>query len=466
MWCGFNDTTIRNERGINDNPIILELDSESEDDFINFFLDVKQIYSNMFQFCDIYQKDKFDLLSSSILSLSIDNEKQYSMFTKLELVNSNKSFYEKLLFAYCSIEYCVRRCKNINRFESTIDLYTMKSYMTVYEWLLNGISKPQYMKINSFEIFRDCYNLTILNFSHTLITTLKGLEQCVNLLKLCCEDGLLITLEGIQNCEKLQELNVNNNQLTNLNHINSPNLKNLYCLQNRLITLHGLENCKKIQKLNVNDNYLENLKGLENCISLTYLYVNKNKLKSLEGIEHCIKLKSIYIDTEYSSIYDDHIVKNIISYFNSIFYTSQLINVANMINGEDYIISNTLLKFDLTYLKMNIENMNKYHSCLEPHVDMLMNYRQDDFLKTRYFDDHKKEIVEKYNLTKYYDDIYLIKQYTNKECSICTDTNFRRYVRCKHGHIFCFDCFKLCSNQQICCICTDTFDVKEMYYIK
>ena len=115
---------------------------------------------------------------------------------------------------------------------------------------------------------------------------------------------------------------------------------------------------------------------------------------------------------------------------------------------------------------MKYDMMDEYYDYLEKRVDLLMKYTQIEFLKTKYFRDNKKYIVEKYNLTQYFDDIYIIKEYTIEECLICNDTKFDKYVKCGNNHIICFDCFGLCKNKKTCCICTEQYDIKKMYHVK
>ena len=65
------------------------------------------------------------------------------------------------------------------------------------------------------------------------------------------------------------------------------------------------------------------------------------------------------------------------------------------------------------------------------------------FTNSNYFNNDKKRLVEKHNLTKFYDVIYLNKLNTTNECVIYENITFEKLIKCKNNHIICYDCYQL-----------------------
>ena len=253
------------------------------------------------------------------------------------------------------------------------------------------------------------------------LKTLKGLEKCVNLQILNCGSNQLTTLEGLEKCVNLQILN---------------------CGNNKLQTLKGLEQCINLQELYCDSNKLETLKGIEECINLRVLYCYNNQLESLEGLIQCINLQRLNCG------YDN------------------FGNIKNMINGEEYTFTEELLKYKQVYKRLTTDQMDQYYDCLKRNEHIMIEYNYNNFRQCQYFNEHKRELVEQYNLVDLYDEIYLITQNTEDHCSICIDDTFSRYIKCKNNHIICHDCYKCLINKRRCCVCRVEYDIKDMYYSK
>ena len=237
---------------------------------------------------------------------------------------------------------------------------------------------------------------------NTKLKTLEGLDQCVNLQELVCENNKLETLEGLEECVNL--------------HI-------LECHSNKLTTLKGLK-CLNLQRLNCHSNKLETLEGIEKCAILHKLWCFNNQLGEFDG------------------------------------------NIIYMINGNEYKITKELLKYDKLYTRMTKDEMDEYYDYLDGNEHIIIANNYNNFIRSEYFEDHKKEFVEKYNLVEYYDEIYLITQNTEDNCSICINDTFKLYIRCVNGHVICKECYELCQNKRLCCVCRVEYDIKNMYYSK
>ena len=76
------------------------------------------------------------------------------------------------------------------------------------------------------------------------------------------------------------------------------------------------------------------------------------------------------------------------------------------------------------------------------------------------------ELVERYNLVEFYNEIYLKKQKTVEGCAICCDNKFIQYIKCQNNHVICRECYDLCQNKRLCCVCRNEYQIKNMYYEK
>jgi hypothetical protein len=95
-----------------------------------------------------------------------------------------------------------------------------------------------------------------------------------------------------------------------------------------------------------------------------------------------------------------------------------------------------------------------------------LQYNYGNFIKSKYFENNKQELVEKYNLVEFYDIIYEHQECTNDECQICVDDTFSKYVKCVNNHVICYDCYKCLMNKRICCVCNCEYRIMEMFYIR
>jgi len=262
-----------------------------------------------------------------------------------------------------------------------------------------------------------------LNCVGSQLKTLKGLDKCVNLRSLCCENNQLKTLEGLEKCINLQEL---------------------FCDYNHLRTFKGLENCVNLREFNCPYNKLKTLKGLENCVILRKINCHDNRLRTLEGLEKCKNLQEL------------NCVYNLVGYN----------DIDGLMNNRSYNITKNLIEFKKLYMKMTTEEMDIYHDYLKGKEKILIKHNYDNFKKCQYFLDHKKELVERYNLVEFYNEIYLKKQKTVEGCAICCDNKFIQYIKCQNNHVICRECYDLCQNKRLCCVCRNEYQIKNMYYEK
>lgn len=319
-------------------------------------------------------------------------------------------------------------------------------------------------KIKSLIPLQKCVNLKKIYCSFNMIATLKGLENCVELQILYCDNNRLKKIEYLDNCIKLEELCCDNNKLKLLDGLSKCiNLQKLLCNKNRLISLNGIRKCTKLIDLSCSDNKLKTFEGLENCIYLTNMTCMTNKypmsikelgncvnlqiftswyttIISLDGLEKCTNLKSFYTDDK------------------------RYLSEQQMINcGNNFKITDKLLPYNQLYKTMTMEQMNVYYDYLRKHIDTLLEYNYDNFIKSIFFKYHRKELVKKYNLVEFFDEIFEHQIYTDEVCPICYFQISDKYVKCEYGHIICKDCCELLHSKK-CCVCNTEYNIETMYY--
>ena len=178
--------------------------------------------------------------------------------------------------------------------------------------------------------------------------------------------------------------------------------------------------------MNCSNNQLTTLKEIEHYINLKYLFCSNNQLTTLKGIERCVNLMGLKCD----------------------FYLEIPNEISNVAYNYDY---------ELDILTDVI---------MEKNIDKLLENNYDNFIKCKYFNNHKVELVERYNLVEFYDEVFLTIQNTDEDCMICMDDAFIRYIKCENNHVMCYDCYKCLMNKRRCCVCNYEYHIKEMYYAK
>lgn len=122
------------------------------------------------------------------------------------------------------------------------------------------------------------------------ITSLEGLEIFESLENLYCSNNQLTELD-LSNLPNIKELYCNYNQLTELNVSNNPALERISCMGNQLKDL-DVSNNKNLNYLEVDDNMIESLDISQNT-ALETLWIPNNKLTDLD-VSSNVNLMSLY----------------------------------------------------------------------------------------------------------------------------------------------------------------------------
>lgn len=108
-------------------------------------------------------------------------------------------------------------------------------------------------------------SLNLNSMSTTHIT------QLVHVLLTHYTDNQLKSLGGLSKLRRLEILEVRGNQLTDMNEIDAPALKELYAAQNQITNLEGLGRMHTLEVLHLRGNQISNLEGLHKLVNLKTL---------------------------------------------------------------------------------------------------------------------------------------------------------------------------------------------------
>ena len=126
----------------------------------------------------------------------------------------------------------------------------------------------------------DLEKVTTLYLSGNQLTEVpKGLEKLTQLMELNLANNQLTDVSALANLTQLTGLVLINNQLTDVNGLEKlTKLEGLVLWNNQLTDVKGLEKLTKLEALVLVNNQLTDVKGLEKLTQLTNLSLSYNKL--------------------------------------------------------------------------------------------------------------------------------------------------------------------------------------------
>jgi len=156
------------------------------------------------------------------------------------------------------------------------------------------------------QLNKNIMNKTIISLSQLKLKTFT--EQ----------DALDYCLLNSINPDNITELNLNNNELTDISGIKYlTNLKYLDISFNQIKDISVLKDLNRLEYLNIRDNQIKDISILSNLNNLKYLNIIDLELKSdqIEYINSCKKLKELYCTEGFKNNFlKEKINKNIIKY--------------------------------------------------------------------------------------------------------------------------------------------------------
>lgn len=142
-------------------------------------------------------------------------------------------------------------------------------------------------------------SLTSLNLSTTTLSNINELASLVNLEYLNLSNNEINDISVISNLIHLQELYLNNNQISDIADLLWFWYKDLTILDlsdNNLNDISTLAGLISLERLRLNNNQISNLKPLSNLINLTELSLNKNQISEIFDIAHIKTLQKLELN--------------------------------------------------------------------------------------------------------------------------------------------------------------------------
>jgi hypothetical protein len=104
----------------------------------------------------------------------------------------------------------------------------------------------------------------------------------------------------------LVSLTLCDQNITHMENLYLPNLRELFMHRNKIVEIDGLEGCQRLRKLWLFQNFITNINNLHNVPELEELWLHANKISSLDGIQCVPRLANLGISgnpiTEFSEI--------------------------------------------------------------------------------------------------------------------------------------------------------------------
>jgi Leucine-rich repeat (LRR) protein len=155
------------------------------------------------------------------------------------------------------------------------------------------LSKQDIEEITGFKEFDNIEDLEILFNNFSEISSLIGFPK---LRRFACIDN---GIQRISNLEPvsltLQVLNLSDQDISKIENLNLPNLRELYLHRNyiRSVGSSSLSGCPRLQKLWLCQNQIATIDGLQGVPELQELWLQSNNITSLEGLACCPALSHL-----------------------------------------------------------------------------------------------------------------------------------------------------------------------------
>ncbi|MCP1639541.1 Leucine-rich repeat (LRR) protein [Streptococcus gallinaceus] len=150
-----------------------------------------------------------------------------------------------------------------------------------------------YNRISDLTPISHLTNLTAVSLEHNNLSDISALSNKDKLNRLFLSYNEKIDLSTLK-AEKLEELTATNSKVSNLEFLkNNPSLRELNLTENQLTNLKGVEEAEKLKTLSVERNHIETLAIDGEQTSVETLNVSGNQLTNLEGINHYTALENL-----------------------------------------------------------------------------------------------------------------------------------------------------------------------------
>jgi Leucine-rich repeat (LRR) protein len=125
---------------------------------------------------------------------------------------------------------------------------------------------------------------------------IANLNRCVNLRSLTLIGVGLRRLSNLACVARsLERLCLPENELTRIEGLYLPNLRELYLQSNQICRIEGLDGCPKLQRLWLTDNRVVKLENLHALGDLRELWLQGNRISRIQNLEPLANLESLHL---------------------------------------------------------------------------------------------------------------------------------------------------------------------------
>jgi internalin A len=108
--------------------------------------------------------------------------------------------------------------------------------------------------------------------------------------------GGISDTSSLANLTKLKQLNISNNQITEIKGLDSLiSLQQLDISNNQITEIKGLNRLARLQQLNISNNQITEIKGLDRLVSLQQLNISNNQITEIKGLDNLLKLQQLNV---------------------------------------------------------------------------------------------------------------------------------------------------------------------------
>ena len=128
------------------------------------------------------------------------------------------------------------------------------------------------------------------------VAEIANLNRCVNLRSLTLINVGLRRLSNLACCGRsLERLCLPENEITRMEGLYLPNLRELYLQGNQIGRIEGLDGCPKLQRLWLTDNRIVKMEQLQGLGDLRELWLQGNRITRIQNIEALGNLESLQL---------------------------------------------------------------------------------------------------------------------------------------------------------------------------
>lgn len=138
------------------------------------------------------------------------------------------------------------------------------------------------------------------------VAEIANLNRCVNLRSLTLIGVGLRRLSNLACVARsLERLSLPENELTRIEGLYLPNLRELYLQSNQICRIEGLDGCPKLQRLWLTDNRIVKLENLHALGDLRELWLQGNRISRVQNLEPLANLESLHMANNRISDFKD-----------------------------------------------------------------------------------------------------------------------------------------------------------------